>query len=164
MRKDEFKAGDLVYYPSVSTQVFLLEYYRDSGCGTYPLCIKFDKDVSEPFTEEGLRYPTNVMPKLFHATLENQALLEQLYGMKFEPAPVEPTSKEIIKKMLGRGDKAVPCWVSDVNENPSADYAWAYIVQVVEGREPFVGKNGSQWRYATPFDPKTEQPITELPT
>ena len=85
----KFKEGDLVYYPGARTdkctKVFQLE---GCGYGRYPLGIRYDDGFSiQTFTAEGYYHITNKLPRLFHATPENKAKLEALYGMEFEKPP-----------------------------------------------------------------------------
>lgn len=131
----------------------------------YPVRICFsdvDSDF-ESFTSRGLARIRNKLPQIFHATKENQAKLEAFHGIEFEKPPVKLTSKEIIKAMLERGDKCVPSWLSDYKENPTTDDQWDYAYYVEDG-EKIIDVDGHAWRYATPFDPRTGESITELPT
>ena len=161
----EFKAGDEVYYPLQGTQVFQLECY--SGLN-YPLDATFygddgDEDFAT-FTLEGFLSKTHKVPLLFHATPENKAKLEALYGVEFEAPPAKPTSHEIIKAKLDKGMKAVPCWVSHTDKQPTSKDYWAFIKKVTEEHTPYRDKDGYGWVFATPFDPHTVEAITELPT
>ena len=160
----EFKVGDPVYYPAQGTQVFHLE--GNSGL-YYPLAITFyDDDGDEnfdTFTLEGFYSRAHKAPLIFHATPENKAKLDALYGVEFEEPPSKPTSKEIVKAYLDRGDKSVCCWASTINEQPKSINKWVFIEQVIDGDYPFVDKGGRYWKHATPFDHTTLEPITELP-
>ena len=163
----KFDAGDLVYYPDKGTQVFQLEHY--DGLGPSPVCICFydddddgdDEPAMESFTSEGCLLSRVELPKIFHATEENHALLEKLYGKEFQKPPTKPSSRAIIKAMLERGDKCIPCYVSDVFNNPFHIHKWVFICTISDSR--FLANNNESWKYATPFDPKTGEPITELP-
>ena len=76
-------------------------------------------------------------------------------------APVENT--KIIKALLDRGEESVHCWVSDFDEEPNCDNVPDVIMQCNPNSVfPFYGK-GVHWKYATPYDPVTNLPITELP-
>lgn len=159
---NKFKAGDLVYYPTMGTQVFQLDACRGRDC--LPICIRFDGDEGafEAFTSTGFVYLTDQLPKIFHATEENHALLEKLYGKEFQKPPTKPTSRDIIKAMLERGDKYVPCYVSRTYDPPNEGSYLDFIVCAHnDGR--FYNQLRSGWKYATPFDPKTGEPITEIP-
>ena len=79
------------------------------------------------------------------------------------PAPAKPTSREIIQAMLDIKKLPVPCWASNIDEQPSSINKWVFIDKVVDSNYPFVGRDGCHWKFAIPFDPTTLQPITELP-
>lgn len=164
----EFTADDLVYYPTMGTQVFQLDACRGLDC--LPLCIRFDGDegVFVAFTSTGLVHSTDQLPKIFHATEENHALLEKLYGVEFEvppDGPIKPTSREIVRALLDKGNKYVPCWVSDRDKNPTHINMWVCICFVKDIKHDgcFLDANDDTWTYATPFDLKTGKEITELP-
>lgn len=150
-----FKPGDKVYYPTYSDRVYTVEKATTSASG-YPIAVG-----NTYFTADGKFNGGNKVPLIFHATEENRTKLEELHGIKLEPAPIPPTSREIIYAMLARGDKSVPCWVSHSHEKPVYINRWAFICSVSETF--FTDADGVDWEYATPFDHKTEQPITELP-
>ena len=98
----EFKAGDLVYYPSHSPAIYKLEENPNKGWD-YPLVIKEQGSASpiQSFTAAGgERYMFNHAPSIFHATIENKKLLDSLYGIEFE----EP-SKTLYEKMEEHFDK-----------------------------------------------------------
>ena len=160
----EFKAGDFVYCPHIGTQIFALE---DNDSVNYPLCFTYYNDggykVSITFTLDGMEAKEYKTPQIFHATPEMKAKLDDLYGVEFEKPPVKPTSKEIVKAYLDRGDKVVPCWVSNINGQPTSVNKWVFIEQVLDGDYPFFDKDDRYWIHATPFDHTTLQPITELP-
>lgn len=156
----EFKVGDKVYVPYYGTGIFIVStnsYNEDLDI--YPLMIGAQK-----FTVHGKNYDYGPLQEIFHATPENHELLEKLYGVEFEKPPVKPTSKEIIQAMLARGDKYVCCWVSDFDESPTIENYWAYISAYRDSPYHFAIPDGSRFKYATPFDPRTGEPITELPT
>lgn len=157
----KFKAGDKVYYPKRSRSV--LTVYED-GLPSYPIHLQ---GRTEDFTRDGKSLEGDMTPSIFHATEENHALLEKLYGRKFEAPPTKPTSREIIKAMLERGDKNVLCWVGNTRKEVESGYLWKFITEYNENSDyPYVsegrGSVGS-WVFAVPIDHKTEQPITELP-
>lgn len=151
-----FKAGDKVYFPGVTDKVLTLsKNARDSKY--YPLTAD-----GYTFTFDGNLVKDNRLPSIFHATPKNHALLEQLYGGEFEKPPVKPSSKEIIRAMLDRGDKYVCCWLSDNDETPDKSNVYELIEEVTStGFRPY--RERYSWEYATPFDIRTGQPITEIP-
>ena len=151
---NKFKIGDKVYFPKESNKVFTIE---DTECTvSYPL-----RFGAITFTRDGRRHTRDITPSLFHATPENKAKLEALYGVEFETPPVKPTSREIIKAMLARGDKSVCCWVSDSREDPTSSYSWTFIISAFNN--VLIDEGGRIWKYATPFNPRTGETITELP-
>lgn len=162
----EFKVGDKVYFPAESTRVLTVsaatstvasegvrEYYK-----RYPLQLP-----DWEFTTDGKILYDGELPWLFHATPKNHALLEQLYGKEFEKPPAKTSSENIVQMMLERGSKFVPCWVSDNIQEPDPTDSWDFITEYSKAKShPYVSVRFS-WKYATPFDPNTGQPITELP-
>ena len=155
---NKFKIGDKVYFPKESNKVFTIE---DTECTvSYPL-----RFGAITFTRDGRRHTRDITPSLFHATPENKAKLEALYGVEFEKPPVKPTSKEIIQAMLARGDMYVCCWVSDHEQEPDHRCV-CYLISGYDGDEasfPYLLSRGGCWKYATPFNPRTGETITELP-
>ena len=157
--KQEFKVGDKVYFPFVDGQIYTLKAHDGKS---YPLAIESDS-FFESFTLRGYNYADNHLPSIFHATPETQRLLEQLHGIKLEDAPVKPTSREIIQAKLDGGKPAVPCWVSDIDNQPSVEACWAFVAKVIDGNFSYKDTNGIRWEFATPFDPDKCEAITELP-
>lgn len=155
---NKFKVGDKVYCPYYGTDVFEVQANEwNEDLDKYPLSVG-----AKSYTVEGMVFTNSQLQSLFHATPENHELLEKLYGAEFEKPPVKPTSKEIIEAMLERGDKAVLCWVHDLDEYPSeSNSVFTLVKDIIEGR--YISVTGITWKYATPFDPRTGQPITELP-
>lgn len=152
-----FKVGDKVYFPKVSANVFTV--CTDYDTDEYPITVD-----EYTFTHDGKLYVEDALPVIYHATPENHKALEQLYGVEFEKPPTKPTSKEIIKALLDRGDRYVPCWVSDINEEPDEQNRVKLIYKYDEyNKYPYSCEDDS-WVYATPFDIRTGQTITELPT
>lgn len=77
----EFKAGDNVYCPDQSTDIYILEGYSP-GTG-FPVWIK----NKESFTLDGKRFRDGKVPSIFHATPENCRKLSEFYGIEFEQPP-----------------------------------------------------------------------------
>lgn len=158
----KFKVGDRVYCPLVSTKVLTAE--KDTSDGeryTINVC-------GVTFTSEGKLYGLDGLPALHHATPENHTRLEKLYGVEFEASPdgpTKPTSREIVRALLDKGNKYVPCWVSDRDKNPTHENIWVCICFVKDIKHDgcFLDVSGDTWKYATPFSLETGQPITELP-
>lgn len=101
-----FKAGDLVYSPTEGTDV--LEVIATDDL-MYPIEVG-DKS----FTECGMYHNTDHHPSIFHATKENQALLEALYGVKFDDPPLSDADR-VIKALEKANGKPVLCLVKSVN-------------------------------------------------
>ena len=156
----EFKAGDKVYYPQAGHSIFEVQKHP---LIEYALKIYPDNGTAEIFTEDGKRYSADKAVSICHTTPEKQKQLEELHGIKLEDASVKPTSKEIVKAYLDRGDKNVCCWVSDFVETPTSVNEWVYISDYMDDSHPFTTPSGCGWKFATPFDHTTLQPITELP-
>lgn len=156
----KFKAGDKVYCPKLSHKVVTLQETTENF-GYYPLTV-IKNGTTYCFTVDGKHNSLDEVPSLHHATEENHALLEKLYGMKFEAPPIKPSSKDIIQALLNSGQKYVPCYVSSGIVAPNGGSYLDFIVCVHnDGR--FYNQLGGGWKYATPFDPRTGQPITEMP-
>lgn len=105
MSEIKFKAGDKVYYPRMSFKIMTLKH---NNSPTHPLAIDHI-DFTEPYTENGTLSIFAKVTDLFHATEENHALLEKLYGLEFEKPPKRKNPKEIIKAMKNAGHKYVLC-------------------------------------------------------
>ena len=156
--KQEFKVGDKVYYPHFGTNILtLVQHARSSSLLAFE---QPNKLIS--ITKDGKMWDAQgTVSGIVHATPENHALLEQLYGVEFEKPPVKPTSKGIVKAMLARGDKNVCCWVSQSDEYPTRSSHLAFIGSV--DNDVFIDEYDAIWRFATPFNLHTGTEITELP-
>lgn len=153
---NKFKVGDKVYFPFESNRVLTVQENYDDDPN---YLIKVDGFL---LNTDGKYTDRDPVPSVVPATPEKHALLEALFEVKFEKPPAKPTSREIIQAMLARGDKSVCCWVSESDEYPTSSYHWVFICSVSD--DVFIDDCDAIWKYATPFDHKTEQPITELPT
>lgn len=160
---NKFKDGDRVYIPMLSTKVLVVTINAPWRKLPYPIDI-----FSTTFTIDGKIREKDKLPMIFPASEENHALLEKLYGVKFEEPSTPPPSREIIRAMLERGDKNVLCWVGDTPEDATSGRLWRFITEYNEDSDyPYVSeRRGSvgSWVFAIPVDHRTEQPITELPT
>ncbi|MFB6350066.1 hypothetical protein ACFBZI_11595 [Moraxella sp. ZJ142] len=86
MQMLKFKVHDWVFCPDIGKSYYSLE---DSGDENYPLAI-FETDANHNkisllarFTEDGKSQASDVLPKIFFATEENWAKLQNLYGAWF---------------------------------------------------------------------------------
>ena len=160
-----FKVGDKVYYPARSTQIYTLDSYDDES---YPLVIVGEPSFTASFNHQGRGWDKHPLSSIFHATEENRRKLSELHGVDFEEPPVKPTSREIIQAKLNKSTEPVPCWVSN-NPNctqPTRKNVWAFIEDVdtdPSSKSPYFDSADKYWMYATPFDPHTNEAITELP-
>lgn len=100
---NEFKAGDLVYSPTEGMQVYQV-VWRDN-VNTYQIGVG-----TQTFTKQGMCINSQNHPSIFHATKENQALLESLYGVKFDDPPLSDKEK-VIEALKNANGKPVLCWV-----------------------------------------------------
>lgn len=89
--KNKFKAGDVVYFPSVSSKPQTLKAQEEvtkTGNKTYPLILEIDDEGIQfiySFTKDGrLGTSEDDHPKLFLASKENIKKFEELFGYKLE--------------------------------------------------------------------------------
>jgi hypothetical protein len=145
MKQNEFKAGDLVYWPSRGTSVFSTVGYN---LQSYPLSI-VDHDTR--FTVDGRFNKTDTLPELFHATPENKTLLDALYGVEFESPPVKLSGSDLTRKMFTECDAPILCYVNNPQDVAiGCNGFYLRLVVRVEG-EYFVDHNNQEWTYATPY-------------
>lgn len=142
MRKVKFKVGDKVYCPSASVKICTV---KDYSCDDGILGLPFG-NTHVPFDEHGVSTMTQI-PTVFHATAENHALLEQLYGVKFEAPPKQKTPKEVIQIMLISGWDSVPC----IDVRYSSHKFFANKLEIQRQSLDFL----------IPFDPKTGKTIID---
>ncbi|WP_143821533.1 hypothetical protein [Moraxella cuniculi] len=157
----KFKVGDKVYCPTLGRGVYKVMKYLRGGT-EFPLCVyKGGREFS--FTHEGFYYSTDKVSTIHHATEENHAALEQLYGVEFEKPPAKPEPIKIIQAMILRGDKYVPCYVGDDEVLLYEDFELDFLFGIDQyDSHPFCGHRGS-WKYALPVELRTGKVITTLP-
>lgn len=159
----EFKVGDLVYLPALGAAVYQVKENGVFDPMFYPLKAVDGNDAVVIFAKNGRTRVGDGLPGVFHATPENHESLEKLYGIEFEKPPVKPTSREIVRAMLERGDKYVCCWLSDDVETPDKSSVCDFVVKLNNDPKYLYKATWHIWKYATPFDPRTGEAITELP-
>ena len=107
-------------------------------------------------------YPHRVNHEtICYATQENYEMLCKLYPhIEFELPPKEITRSDLTKGMFERGTFAVVCKCSDTSEiRAIAMSPLRLIVGYSDGY--FEENDGTLWKFALPYDPKTEIPLTE---
>ena len=94
------------------------------------------------------------------ATQENYEMLCKLYPHnRFEKPTVILKGNELCRAMLERGDKCVPCYVSNVGEKEAEEIQCEELVTSFENDE-FIAND--YWQYAVPFDPRTGEVLTPV--
>jgi hypothetical protein len=145
----EFKVGDRVYCPVLGVSVYKLAEFDSAG---YPLVV----DGKITLRPSGLRCHDEFSPVVFHATPENQAALEALYGVKFEDAPKPvPVGSDLTRWLLAKYGKPVLCYVDDVSDDEGVADALIHAIERVSDDGCFVSHNGTRWSYAVPISNAT---------
>jgi hypothetical protein len=145
MKQNEFKAGDLVYWPSRGAGVFSTVGYK---LQSYPLTIS-DHDAC--FTVDGRFNKIDILPALFHATQKNKVALEALYGVEFEAPPVELSGSDLTRKMFTECDTPILSHVTNLKDGLTGLNS-SYLRLVVRAEdEYFVDHSDRKWNYATPY-------------
>lgn len=145
----QFKFGDRVYCPVVGVGVYTVSAAVDGV--TYPI------DVGGcTFTADGRAIHKYVNPSIFHATPENQAALEALYGIKFEDAPKPvPVGSDLTRWLLQKYGKPVLCYVDNLSDDEGVADALIHAIERVSDDGCFVSHNGTRWSYAVPISNAT---------
>lgn len=93
-----------------------------------------------------------------YATQENYEMLCKLYPHNhFEKPLIVLKGSDLCRAMLERGDKYVPCYVSDVSEEEAEEGQCEEFVTSFKNGE-FI--SNYDWQYAIPFDPRTGEVLT----
>lgn len=123
------------------------------------------KNVLEVF-ENGYmsisNYPHRVnYETICHATQDNYELLCRLYPhIQFELPPSPLTGSDLTKIMFERGDFSVVCKCSNESESVTSTHSpLRLIVGYIDGM--FHDNAGFCWAYTTPYDHKTNLPLTD---
>jgi hypothetical protein len=130
------------------------------GCGvhvlsevrsaTYP--VGFDGgNITDSFTKLGQRWRDAKIPSIFHATQENKALLDALYGMEFEAPPVKLSGSDLTRNMFTECDTPILCHVNNLQDGEAApDNGCLRLVVQIED-DVFVDDTTRAWKHATPY-------------
>ena len=142
-----FKENDKVYCPILGSDIYTL---GRTDLLTHPVTIV---NSAHCFTEEGKLNPDEFVPSLFRVNEANHAKLESFYGTSFTNL-----SKDIVKCLLDKQPYVV-CWVSQTNKQPDSSCGKDVIYRV---DDYYFDGHDNEWEYATPFNPITNEAITEV--
>ena len=143
-----FKENDKVYCPIIGSDIYTL---GSADLLTHPVTIVNSAGIPLCFTEEGKLDHGEFVPSLFRVNEANRVKLESLYGISFTNL-----SKDIVKCLLEKQPYVV-CWVSQTNKQPDSSCHKDVIYRV---DDYYFDGYDTQWTYATPFDPITNEAIT----
>lgn len=143
-----FKENDKVYCPIIGSDIYTL---GSADLLTHPVTIVNSAGIPLCFTEEGKLDPGEFVPSLFRVNEANRVKLESLYGISFTNL-----SKDIVKCLLEKQPYVV-CWVSQTNKQPDSSCHKDVIYRV---DDYYFDGYDTEWTYATPFDPITNEAIT----
>lgn len=107
-----FKAGDKVYYPTYSNNIYELQSTNQKE---YP--VKIVGVFDRTFTRAGKESIYDNIPTIFHATKENCKKLSELYGIQFE----QP--KSFLDIHLEKGSKVL-CLIVKEEIKQLPKYIW----------------------------------------
>ena len=145
-----FKENDKVYCPIIGSDIYTL---GSADLLTHPVSIVNSAGIPLCFTEEGKLDPGEFVPSLFRVNEANRVKLESLYGISFTNL-----SKDIVKCLLEKQPYVV-CWVSQTNKQPDSSCHKDVIYRV---DDYYFDGYDTEWTYATPFNPITNEAITEV--
>ena len=143
-----FKENDKVYCPIIGSDIYTL---GSADLPKHPVTIVNSAGIPLWFTEEGKLDPGEFVPSLFRVNEANHAKLESLYGISFTNL-----SKDIVKCLLEKQPYVV-CWVSQTNKQPDSSCHKDVIYRV---DDYYFDGYDTEWTYATPFNPITNEAIT----
>ena len=143
-----FKENDKVYCPIIGSDIYTL---GSAYLLTHPVSIVNGAGIPLCFTEEGKLDHGEFVPSLFHVNEANRVKLESLYGISFTNL-----SKDIVKCLLEK-QPYVACWVSQTHKQPDSSCHKDVIYRV---DDYYFDGYDTQWTYATPFNPITNEAIT----
>lgn len=104
MNNVKFNIGDKVYCPTIGNGIYKV---KDLGINHDDVLVISVGDKQHiPFNDNGVSTITKMIV-VFHATEENHALLERLYGIEFEKPIVPKKPRDIMFKMFKYGYKLI---------------------------------------------------------
>ena len=143
-----FKENDKVYCPIIGSDIYTL---GSADLLTHPVSIVNSAGITLCFTEEGKLDHGEFVPSLFHVNEATRLKLESLYGISFTNL-----SKDIVKCLLEKQPYVV-CWVSQTDKQPDSSCHKDVIYRV---DDYYFDGYDTEWTYATPFNPITNEAIT----
>ena len=143
-----FKENDKVYCPIIGSDIYTL---GSADLLTHTVTIVNSVGIPLCFTEEGKLDHGEFVPSLFHVNEATRLKLESLYGISFTNL-----SKDIVKCLLEKQPYVV-CWVSQTNRQPDNSCHKDVIYRV---DDYYFDGYDTEWTYATPFNPITNEAIT----
>lgn len=166
-KSNEFKAGDLVYCPTISNSILRVDFYQEDV--KYMFLIRdSNDDVKAAMTQHGKLYNSHHSPSVFHATPENKALLDALYapqGLTFESPKIKLFGSALCKQLL-KVQGHVFCFVSNESDiQATKNKLLRCVTEYKPNKEhPFVtldNNNNYAFKYAVPVDPATLLPLDQ---
>ena len=143
-----FKENDKVYCPIIGSDIYTL---GSADLLTHTVTIVNSVGIPLCFTEEGKLDHGEFVPSLFHVNEATRLKLESLYGISFTNL-----SKDIVKCLLEKQPYVV-CWVSQTDKQPDSSCHKDVIYRV---DDYYFDGYDTEWTYATPFNPITNEAIT----
>ena len=143
-----FKENDKVYCPIIGSDIYTL---GSADLLTHTVTIVNSVGIPLCFTEEGKLDHGEFVPSLFRVNEANRVKLESLYGTSFTNL-----SKDIVKCLLEKQPYVV-CWVSQTHKQPDSSCHKDVIYRV---DDYYFDGYDTEWTYATPFNPITNEAIT----
>lgn len=155
MSEVEFKIGDLVYCPHLTTRILKVVASENSP---NLVAIESNNKLIDITTDGKVWNKQGLVSDVFPATQENYELLSKLYpNFTFEPPPKRKEPREIIEAMIKAGWKMIPC--CDINDYignpPFGIHVLSSSTFETVDTERIIGK-------LIPFDPKTALEIIDF--
>lgn len=152
----EFKVGDKVYCPTLGKGII---YTLDTSLGGDEFIIRTDNGSYCCVNKNGRLLNSDLLPCIFHATVENHRQLEALYGVEFEVPKRLLKGSELCRHLL-KTRTHVFCRVSNLSDEEALmDNARIRCIEASRREVGFtfeVGDvTGATYNYAVPINPDT---------